>query len=84
MIYKSDIIIHDLSSSYSEEQVEVLFGVRDVVFAIKILRELSYMVSKDDSGFGKGVVLAMQQVPEVVRKHTNENIAMYAVAPLIW
>ncbi len=66
---------------YSNDKVHVYFEVADKIQAKIRMESISYINEIEELEHGFSIKIAIQQIPEVVRYLTYENIAIYAVVP---
>ncbi|MEL4304661.1 hypothetical protein [Methanococcoides sp. LMO-2] len=66
---------------YSDDKVTVYFEIADKQSTKEIMDNMSFIDSIKDLEHGFEVKIAIQQIPEVIRYLSRENIAIYAVIP---
>lgn len=66
---------------YSDDKVNVYFEVADKLSAREVLEGIQYIGELNESKYGFEVIIAIQQIPEVIRSLSKRNIAIYAVVP---
>ena len=66
---------------YSDEKYTVYFEVANKESTKLALENLNFIDKIKELNYGFELVIAIQQIPEVVRYLANKNIAIYAVIP---
>ncbi|WP_320174763.1 hypothetical protein [Maridesulfovibrio sp.] len=64
---------------YSDSKRLVYFEFADKTGARETLEGLCFIDGIEELKYGFNLMIAMQQIPEVIRCLTNENIAIYTV-----
>lgn len=75
------MISKDFYCNYSDNKVKVIFVIADTESAVKALEELDYIDGFYLTENGIRVEIAVQLIPEIVKKFSENNIAIYAVIP---
>ncbi|UGV39906.1 hypothetical protein J7W08_07190 [Methanococcoides orientis] len=66
---------------YSDDKITVYFEVADKQSTREIIENTTFIDGIEDLEHGFEVRIAMQQIPELIRHLSRENIAIYAVTP---
>lgn len=66
---------------YSEDTVPVYFEIADKQSTKEIMEDMCFIDNIKDLQYGFEVKIARQQIPEVIRSLSENNIAIYAVIP---
>ncbi|WP_019229327.1 hypothetical protein [Sedimentibacter sp. B4] len=66
---------------YSDDKVTIYFEIADKQSAKEIMNDISFIDNIEDLEYGFEVKIAIQQIPEVIRYLSQNNIAIYAVIP---
>lgn len=67
---------------YSDEIKTVFFCVANISSATKALKNLNYIKNIETVQDGFKVQICVQQIPEIIRFLSLQNIAIYSVIPL--
>lgn len=66
---------------YGDDKIDVYFEVADKKSTKLILEKLDFIDNIKELDYGFELNISIQQIPEVVRYLSDENVAIYAVIP---